>query len=65
MESCNYGIKEETTLRMVGGAEMGNGLVPLPCVADKNQEGYLRSKGSQTHTKLHSPGFQNQAGKSP
>ena len=31
--------------------------VPHPRVVDKNQEGYLRSEGSQLHTRQHRPGF--------
>ena len=36
-----YGIKDETTSRLVGGAEMWNRLVPHPHTTDKNWEGYL------------------------
>ena len=34
-------------------------------VADKNQERYLGSKGSQAQARSPSPGFQHQTGKSP
>ena len=52
--------------RLAGGAdtEMWTGLVPYPCVADKNHvvgkncKGYLGSKGSQPHMRPLSPGFQ-------
>ena len=30
---------------------MWNGLVPHLCVVDKNWEGYLRSEGSQAHSR--------------
>ena len=33
--------------------------VPNSCMVDKNQERYLRSKGSQPQTRPHSPGFQH------
>ena len=36
-----------------------------PCVADKNQEGYLEIEGSQPQTRPLSPGFQCQEDKSP
>ena len=45
MESYNYGIKEETTMRLVGGAETKNGLVPHSHVVDKHQEGYAAARG--------------------
>ena len=38
---------------------------PNPCIVDKNWEGYLRSEGSQHHTRPPSPGFQHQEDKSP
>ena len=38
----NYGIKEETTSRLAGEAEMLYGLVPHQHVLGKNQEEYLR-----------------------
>ena len=34
-------------------------------VADKNQEGYLRNKQLEPHTRPPSPGFQCQEEKSP
>lgn len=43
---------------LVVGADMGNWLLPYPCVATKNRESYLScggtpsSKESQTHTRL-------------
>ena len=40
-------------------------VVPHLCGMDKNQEGNFRSKGSQPHTRLPSPGFQCQEDKSP
>ena len=43
-KSYNYRIKEETTSCLEGGVEMQNRLVPH---SDKNQDGYLRSEGSQ------------------
>ena len=39
--------------------------VPNPDAVDKNQEGYLGSKGSQPHTRPPTPGFQCQEDKSP
>ena len=33
-------------------------VVTYSCVVNKNQEGYLRSKGYKSHTKPPSPGFQ-------
>ena len=45
--------------------EIKNGLVPHPHVVDKNQEGYVSSKGSQPHTRPPSPGFQHRDDKSP
>ena len=51
-KSYNYGIKEETTSRLVGGMETKNGLVPHSHVVGKNPEGYLGSKGTQSHTRL-------------
>ena len=65
MEVHNYRIKEETTSSLVGGMEMWKGLAPHPRVADKNWEGYLRSKGSQPHTRPPSPGLQCKEEKSP
>ena len=38
---------------------------PTPCMVDRNQVGYLRSKGSQPHTTRPSPGFWCQQCKSP
>ena len=35
-------------------------VVPHPHVVDKNQEGYLRGEGTETHTRPSSPGFQCQ-----
>ena len=43
--SYSYRIKEETTLRLVGRVEVQDGLFPLPCVVDKNQEGYINCGG--------------------
>ena len=40
-------------------------VVPCSCVVDKNQEGYLRSEGSQPQMRLLSLGFQCQEDKSP
>ena len=40
-------------------------LVPHPRVVDKNQERYVRSEGSQPHTRPSSPGVQCQEEKSP
>ena len=40
-KSYHYRIKEEATLRQIGGAEAWNRLVPYSHVADKNCEGYL------------------------
>ena len=39
--------------------------VPHTCVVVKNQEGYLRSKGSQPCTRPPSPEFQHQEDRSP
>ena len=58
-------MKEEITSRLVGGEEMQNGLVPHPHEPNKNQEGYLRSKWSQPHTRPFSPEFQCQEDESP
>ena len=40
-------------------------VVPHPRMVGKNQEGYLRSKESQVHTRTPSPGFQCRENKSP
>ena len=45
MKTYDYRIKEEATSRLVGGAEMQNGLVPHPHVVDTIQEGYLGCRG--------------------
>ena len=59
-------LKKPHLLRLAGGAQMQNRLVPHPCVVEKKtQEGYLRSKDSQPHTGLPSPEFQCQEDKSP
>ena len=50
-------LKKPHQSRRVGDAEMQNRWVPHPCMVDKNQEGYLRNKGSQPHTCSPSPGF--------
>ena len=63
--SNNYGIKETTSFqtgRRAADTEQGG---PHPCVVDKNQEGYPRSKESQPLTRPPSPGFQWQEDKSP
>ena len=41
------------------------GAIPQPRMIDKNQEGYLESKGTQPYTRPPSPGFQPQKNKSP
>ena len=50
-KSYNYRIKEGTTWRLVEGVETLSRPVPYPQVVDKNREEYLRSKGSQPHSR--------------
>ena len=38
-------------------------MVPHSRVGDKNKDGYLGSKRSQSQTRLYSPGFQHQENK--
>ena len=53
-ESYNQGYKE-VIWRLVGGAEMGNRLVPHPRVTNKNQEGYLSCRGPPWRVRGPSP----------
>ena len=66
MEVQQPRIKEVTFIQMGGrggDAEIQNRQSHTR-VVDKNQEGYLRSKGYQPHTRLPSQGFQCQEDKS-
>ena len=63
-------VKKPHSFREVGGVEGRrcrdlDGLVPNPCDGGYKMEGYLRSQECQPHTRLPSPGFQHQKGKSP
>ena len=69
LKSTHQGIKEVTFIQeglrrgdVQGGEEVQRHgdverEVPHPHVVDKNQEGYLRSEGSQLHTRQPRPGF--------
>ena len=63
-------LKKPHSSKQVGGTEgQRHGDVELaghtPTGGGYKMEGYLRSEGSQPHTRLHRPGFQCQEGKSP
>ena len=59
-------LKKSHSSRQVGGKRHGDAeqAVPHQYVVDKNQEGHLKSKESQPHTRPPSPGFQFQEDKS-
>ena len=63
-------LKKPYPSRLVGGAQMWNGLVPHSRVVDKNLGGIswervVPAKESLTHTRSPIPGFQCQEDKSP
>ena len=58
-------LKKPHPSRLVGGAEIQNGLVSYPNVVEKIQEKYFGSKESQPHIRPPSPGFQCQEDKHP
>ena len=57
-------LKKPHPSRLVGVSDMWNGLVPHPCVVDKNLRG-ISQEESHPHVRPPSPGLRYQEDKSP